>query len=601
MMYESEDVLTQRARAFSINNMLTGSPHAFPFPGFPMAQAAPAPPPDPCAFSDRFATDFHMTADHKTQRLGLGHLPAPQNFPPPSALKDMKVTLEQKDLWDSFHDIGTEMIITKAGRRMFPTYKASISGLDPNAKYILLMDIVPMDDNRYKYHNSEWVVSGKAEPLMPGRLYIHPDSPATGTQWMKQSVTFHKLKLTNNAMDQQGHIILNSMHKYQPRLHIVQANDVYSLRWNSFSTFAFPETSFIAVTAYQNEKITQLKIDNNPFAKGFRDNGGNRRERAIVSTKRSADAAGEPGDSVSNKRPCTGGEQPERNNRPPSCDCSGVGEESDVPRGPSQYNPPAQADDLNPCGNPLTIVTDDIATDFAKERSPGVPHALGGQGSAALPTRDQAALGSCQGEDMRCQTRTACAQDPRDLLASPDSADYHQQYHPGGYSGQAAGDPTDSTVVPLGYGTGPSFQELSVQTDLGTAADMASACKNDAVGLNAPGTAVLPSYPAVSSFHTGLPVSNPPLYASGGTPPQRSYDVYPTGLFAAPTAYEPLDYATTCKMAGFSRMQMSVAPAPHLSHFPTSSATSMPVNFHGMFNTHPMPAAYPGHAGKFAA
>lgn len=34
----------------------------------------------------------------------------------------------------------------------------------------------------------------------------------------------------------------------------------------------FPETSFIAVTAYQNEEVTQLKITNNPFAKAFREN-----------------------------------------------------------------------------------------------------------------------------------------------------------------------------------------------------------------------------------------------------------------------------------------------------------------------------------------
>ena len=33
----------------------------------------------------------------------------------------------------------------------------------------------------------------------------------------------------------------------------------------------FPETVFIAVTAYQNQLITKLKIDSNPFAKGFRD------------------------------------------------------------------------------------------------------------------------------------------------------------------------------------------------------------------------------------------------------------------------------------------------------------------------------------------
>ena len=67
------------------------------------------------------------------------------------------------------------------------------------------------------------------------------------------------------------------MHKYQPRIHVVQANDIFSMRWNAFNTYTFDETSFIAVTAYQNEQITQLKIDHNPFAKGFRDNSLGRR------------------------------------------------------------------------------------------------------------------------------------------------------------------------------------------------------------------------------------------------------------------------------------------------------------------------------------
>ena len=92
---------------------------------------------------------------------------------------------------------------------MFPTFKATLEGLDPHSKYILLMDIVPLDDCRYKYHNSEWVVTGKAEPHMPGRLYIHPDSPASGAHWMKQPVSFHKLKLTNNNLDQNGHVSLS--------------------------------------------------------------------------------------------------------------------------------------------------------------------------------------------------------------------------------------------------------------------------------------------------------------------------------------------------------------------------------------------------------
>ncbi|XP_036676349.2 optomotor-blind protein isoform X1 [Drosophila suzukii] len=195
---------------------------------------------------------------------------------------DPKVTLEGKDLWEKFHKLGTEMVITKSGRQMFPQMKFRVSGLDAKAKYILLLDIVAADDYRYKFHNSRWMVAGKADPEMPKRMYIHPDSPTTGEQWMQKVVSFHKLKLTNNISDKHGFVsttILNSMHKYQPRFHLVRANDILKLPYSTFRTYVFKETEFIAVTAYQNEKITQLKIDNNPFAKGFRDTGAGKREK----------------------------------------------------------------------------------------------------------------------------------------------------------------------------------------------------------------------------------------------------------------------------------------------------------------------------------
>ncbi|CAI8023260.1 T-box transcription factor TBX2 [Geodia barretti] len=60
------------------------------------------------------------------------------------------------------------------------------------------------------------------------------------------------------------------MHRYQPRLHIVESDDINSFNWETRQTFIFPETQFTTVTAYQNDKITQLKIQTNPFAKGFR-------------------------------------------------------------------------------------------------------------------------------------------------------------------------------------------------------------------------------------------------------------------------------------------------------------------------------------------
>lgn len=70
-------------------------------------------------------------------------------------------------------------------------------------------------------------------------------------------------------------IILNSMHRYQPRCHVVVApsppGSSPNPRTENFKTFSFAETRFTAVTAYQNHRITQLKIASNPFAKGFRD------------------------------------------------------------------------------------------------------------------------------------------------------------------------------------------------------------------------------------------------------------------------------------------------------------------------------------------
>ena len=57
-------------------------------------------------------------------------------------------------------------------------------------------------------------------------------------------------------------IILNSMHKYQPRIHIIRRKEsngsdpIQSLEAEEFRTFVFPETVFIAVTAYQNQLVS---------------------------------------------------------------------------------------------------------------------------------------------------------------------------------------------------------------------------------------------------------------------------------------------------------------------------------------------------------
>jgi hypothetical protein len=54
--------------------------------------------------------------------------------------------------------------------------------------------------------SSSWIVSGKADPHGPSRFHVHPDSPQTGSAWMKNLISFDKLKLTNNLLDENGHV-----------------------------------------------------------------------------------------------------------------------------------------------------------------------------------------------------------------------------------------------------------------------------------------------------------------------------------------------------------------------------------------------------------
>lgn len=59
-------------------------------------------------------------------------------------------------------------------------------------------------------------------------------------------------------------IILNSMHKYQPRFHVIldesekgssRAN-LHEMSKDHLRTFIFAETQFMAVTAYQNHMVS---------------------------------------------------------------------------------------------------------------------------------------------------------------------------------------------------------------------------------------------------------------------------------------------------------------------------------------------------------
>lgn len=198
---------------------------------------------------------------------------------------------------------------------MFPSVRVKVKGLQPLQQYYIAIDVVPVDSKRYRYglaptggtrggggsadpdggrrpryvyHSSQWMVAGNTDhSCITPRLYIHPDSPCSGETWMRQIVSFDRVKLTNNELDDKGHvgagqgsggfvpvgpsglsatlpaaqIILQSMHKYKPRVHVIAQDSrfdlaqIQSLPAEGVHTFSFQETEFTTVTAYQNQQV----------------------------------------------------------------------------------------------------------------------------------------------------------------------------------------------------------------------------------------------------------------------------------------------------------------------------------------------------------
>lgn len=250
---------------------------------------------------------------HAASLSGLHHHPGlTAGIPPPMEQETIPcdIKLLNADLWRRFHEIGTEMIITKGGRRMFPSLRVSLGGLEAREQYCVLLELRLGARRRLRWAGGAWAAAGGAEPQSARRLLPHPDSPAPGAHWMANPVSFSKIKLTNNTMDTQGHMVLTSMHKYRPRVLVVRAADLPALRWGApHAATDFPETEFIAVTAYQNDRITKLKIDNNPFAKGFRACGQSKcKRKSLEHTSEGDEKEGKAEDS-SPKRLCSSTER----------------------------------------------------------------------------------------------------------------------------------------------------------------------------------------------------------------------------------------------------------------------------------------------------
>ncbi|KAL1921266.1 uncharacterized protein VTP21DRAFT_10982 [Calcarisporiella thermophila] len=225
--------------------------------------------------------------------------PIPQNYAYPTRILNNTfvgnthpcLLLENSDLWSQFHELQNEMIITRAGRCLFPTLNLRLINLDPTTNYSLFLDFAMTSTERFRFKDGVWAPWGR-DPRRPDSttddvqhmqtgVYTHPNSPCLGSVWMQSSVSFNKVKLSNQlssagnfydlcklneySTEATGIFQLISFRKYCPRFHLIELG-----KRNRRATYQFEHTSFIAVTHYQNSKVNQLKKNYNPHAKGFR-------------------------------------------------------------------------------------------------------------------------------------------------------------------------------------------------------------------------------------------------------------------------------------------------------------------------------------------
>ncbi|KAJ1560189.1 hypothetical protein HK096_009686, partial [Nowakowskiella sp. JEL0078] len=235
-----------------------------------------------------------------------------------------KVVLRNAELWDLFSSIGSEMIITKEGRYLFPLLAYDAVDFRPNEMYSIAIDFVKVSPQKFKFKNGGWCPlsddskiqyfnANTVKSLQPEEvtsLYFHKSSPRFGLSWMQTGFDFNDIKLRiksskknqknqrsdfddsysendsdfsmnkNPENSRDGVFAISTSYMYKPRIHIVQhestqKNQIARIRSQNkvmkdlVSVITHDSTSFISVNLFQNPIIKQMKKEYNPRSHVF--------------------------------------------------------------------------------------------------------------------------------------------------------------------------------------------------------------------------------------------------------------------------------------------------------------------------------------------
>ena len=192
-------------------------------------------------------------------------------------LPDVALKLLDREVWMQFNNCENEMIITKNGRCLFPLlrFKVSCTAEGEKDEYHLkfTVRIERCDSYKWKFRNNKWVRYKLDDEKDTESLHFYTPDIHTGSAafWNLSELSFSKLKLTNRSSKgvkaPSNYFRVSSFRKYRPVVYcswIDGRNQI--VKTGRFDSI---ETEFIAVTHYQSERVTELKKNFNPHAKGF--------------------------------------------------------------------------------------------------------------------------------------------------------------------------------------------------------------------------------------------------------------------------------------------------------------------------------------------
>ena len=222
-------------------------------------------------------------------------------------------TSKSEQQWLEFgaKNLTIEMVLSKKGRKIFPTLDFSVMGVDDKAIFNVYLEFLTdnvrltfdEDLKVWKPATDKKIAAAirrlETKNLPTNQVHLHPKSPISGYTLRKQGLNFSESRLTNFqdrfSKPDVRNIQLTSMRKYYLRLHFVQIKTLDSVNFSTQPTLN-PEAlqlamegslpnfitqpidsiesftlnplvyNFVAVTSYQNPAVTDIKIAKNPQA-----------------------------------------------------------------------------------------------------------------------------------------------------------------------------------------------------------------------------------------------------------------------------------------------------------------------------------------------